>query len=121
MQQHSKRHSKTCKKKNTTCRFNFPRPVSAKTFICRGKSNADIQKTCKCNVPSTTVVTPCACVHNEALKMKKDVAEKMMGDIKKALTDETISYGTVEHLFDSLGISQHLKLHMNGLVKRHMF
>lgn len=38
--QHSKRHSKTCKKKNTLCCFNFPRPPSARTFICRGKSDA---------------------------------------------------------------------------------
>ncbi|XP_063405704.1 uncharacterized protein LOC134689670 [Mytilus trossulus] len=31
--QHSKNHSKTCKKKGTVCRFNFPRPPSTKTFI----------------------------------------------------------------------------------------
>lgn len=33
MQQHSKRHSKTCKKGKKTCRFNFPRPPSMRTFI----------------------------------------------------------------------------------------
>ncbi len=27
VQQHSKRHAKTCRKKGTTCRFNFPRPT----------------------------------------------------------------------------------------------
>ena len=33
VQQHSKNHSKSCKKKGTICRFNFPRPPSEKTFI----------------------------------------------------------------------------------------
>ena len=33
VQQHSKNHSKSCKKKGTMCRFNFPRPPSEKTFI----------------------------------------------------------------------------------------
>lgn len=26
-------HSKTCKKKNAVCRFNFPRPASSRTFM----------------------------------------------------------------------------------------
>ena len=33
VQQHSKRHSKSCKKKGTECRFNFPRPPSMRTFV----------------------------------------------------------------------------------------
>lgn len=33
VQQHSKKHSKSCRKKGTNCRFNFPRPPSARTFI----------------------------------------------------------------------------------------
>ncbi|XP_063435689.1 uncharacterized protein LOC134716610 [Mytilus trossulus] len=35
VQQHSKNHSKSCRKKGTECRFNFPRPPSEKTFISR--------------------------------------------------------------------------------------
>ncbi|VDI00589.1 Hypothetical predicted protein [Mytilus galloprovincialis] len=35
VQQHSKTHSKSCRKKGTVCRFNFPRPPSEKTFISR--------------------------------------------------------------------------------------
>ncbi|XP_077060992.1 uncharacterized protein LOC143713566 [Siphateles boraxobius] len=35
VQKHSSRHSKTCRKKNTVCRFNFPRPPSNRTFITR--------------------------------------------------------------------------------------
>ncbi|XP_061191659.1 uncharacterized protein LOC133199853 [Saccostrea echinata] len=35
VQQHSKSHSKSCRKKGTECRFNFPRPPSERTFISR--------------------------------------------------------------------------------------
>lgn len=35
VQQHSKNHSKSCKKKGTVCRFNFPRPPSDRTFISK--------------------------------------------------------------------------------------
>ncbi|XP_071177666.1 uncharacterized protein [Mytilus edulis] len=43
VQQHSKHHTKSCKKKGTTCRFHFPRPPSEKTFISRRQSLADPQ------------------------------------------------------------------------------
>ncbi|XP_062580136.1 uncharacterized protein LOC134242119 [Saccostrea cucullata] len=33
VQQHSKKHSKSCRKKGTECRFNYPRPPSQSTFI----------------------------------------------------------------------------------------
>ncbi|XP_071172145.1 uncharacterized protein [Mytilus edulis] len=43
--QHSKNHSKTCKKKGTVCRFNFPRPPSTKTFISEpSKPDKDTKK-----------------------------------------------------------------------------
>ncbi|XP_062597979.1 uncharacterized protein LOC134259411 [Saccostrea cucullata] len=35
VQQHSKGHSKSCRKKGTECRFNFPRPPTESTFISR--------------------------------------------------------------------------------------
>ncbi|XP_062571478.1 uncharacterized protein LOC134233522 [Saccostrea cucullata] len=35
VQQHSKSHSKSCRKKGTDCRFHFPRPPSERTFITR--------------------------------------------------------------------------------------
>ncbi|XP_078330659.1 uncharacterized protein LOC111107339 [Crassostrea virginica] len=33
VQQHSKKHSKSCRKKGSECRFHFPRPPSVNTFI----------------------------------------------------------------------------------------
>ena len=35
VQMHSRKHSKSCKKKGTECRFNFPRPPSERTFVIR--------------------------------------------------------------------------------------
>ena len=35
VQVHNRNHSKSCRKYNTTCRFNFPRPPVEKTFVAR--------------------------------------------------------------------------------------
>ena len=40
-QQHSKRHTKSCKKGNSPCRFNYPRPVAKRTFVSRPVSKTD--------------------------------------------------------------------------------
>ncbi len=60
VQQHSKQHSKTCKKKKNVCRFNFPRPASARTFIC-GDINETSKKECKCKVDRRDKVMQCNC------------------------------------------------------------
>lgn len=54
VQKPSEQHSKACKKRNTVCRFNFPGPVSARTFICR-KPVKDI-----CTRPAGTMDVECA-------------------------------------------------------------
>ncbi|XP_038063129.1 uncharacterized protein LOC119733831 [Patiria miniata] len=41
VQLHSRKHSKSCKKKGTECRFNFPRPPSVRTFISKPDPSAD--------------------------------------------------------------------------------
>ena len=45
VQHNSKRHSKSGRKRNTVCRFNFPRPASGRTFICHSTED---QTVCKC-------------------------------------------------------------------------
>ena len=40
-QKHSRNHTKSCKKGNRPCRFNYPRPVAKRTFISRPVSNTD--------------------------------------------------------------------------------
>ncbi|XP_062600922.1 uncharacterized protein LOC134262538 [Saccostrea cucullata] len=41
VQQHSKSHSKSCRKKGTDCRFHFPRPPSERTFITKQCENVE--------------------------------------------------------------------------------
>jgi len=91
VQQHSKRHSKTCKKNKTVCRFNFPRPASTRTFICRSSEE-------ECARQGTTL----------ADKAKREWAEKVMKSIKAALSGDTATVGNVEQLFHTLEIDQTL-------------
>ncbi|XP_042265880.1 uncharacterized protein LOC121896203 [Thunnus maccoyii] len=107
VQQHSKQHSKTCKKKNTVCRFNFPRPASARTFICRSKNDEECKKTCNCHKDETDKSSTCV-NHGQKTsnEMKKDYAAEIMTKIKNALSNERNSYDSVVHLFQSVGIDQ---------------
>ena len=75
VQQHSKRHSKTCKKKNTVCRFNFPRPASARTFICRHEPDEVVEQ-CSCAVDPTNILAPCECDRRLAAKKRKQEQAK---------------------------------------------
>ncbi|XP_076132870.1 uncharacterized protein LOC143114916 [Alosa pseudoharengus] len=107
VQQHSKRHSKTCKKKSTVCRFNFPRPPSGQTFICHKKEESDDEETCEdekeCECPLSQV---CECPKPKKSNMRKDVAEDILGKVKTAIADVDKVYESVQDLFDTLGISQ---------------
>ncbi|XP_053179094.1 uncharacterized protein LOC128362380 [Scomber japonicus] len=104
VQQHSKRHSKTCKKKNTACRFNFPKVPSARTFISRSPSGEEAKNKCKCEESAA-----CTCGKRDMKKpdlMKRDYAEDIVGRIKAAVLKEENSNLTVEELWQRLGISQ---------------
>ncbi|KAI7790400.1 hypothetical protein IRJ41_003612 [Triplophysa rosa] len=82
VQKHSVRHSKTCRKKNTVCRFNFPRPPSGRTFITRAVLNY-----LKSND-------------------KHDTASAILKKIKSALTDSDVVFDSTDAFFQSIGINQ---------------
>ncbi|XP_073714001.1 uncharacterized protein [Misgurnus anguillicaudatus] len=82
VQKHSTRHSKTCRKKNTVCRFNFPRPPSSRTFITRA-CNADEFKG----------------------KNEDDTANAILQKIKNALNSD-VMFDSTDDLFSSVGICQ---------------
>ncbi|XP_072563646.1 uncharacterized protein [Paramormyrops kingsleyae] len=85
VQQHSKRHSKTCKKKGTTCRFNFPRPPSNRTFLSSHKlGNAE----------------------TDGKHLKKEVAAAIMKKVKHALLNTEANYDSVDSLFDAIHLNQ---------------
>ncbi|XP_071965644.1 uncharacterized protein [Antedon mediterranea] len=83
VQIHSKRHSKSCKKKGTNCRFNFPRQPSGNTFVMRptivDKDNDD----------------------NDENKQ----AMELLTSVKDAVTNEETYKNAIE-LFQNLGITQ---------------
>ncbi|VDI50596.1 Hypothetical predicted protein, partial [Mytilus galloprovincialis] len=87
VQQHSKNHSKSCKKKGTTCRFNFPRPPSKKTFISRRQSLTD---------PSI----------KKSPQQMKDYAQSILHRLWTVLHDEHLENITTQNLFDAAGITQ---------------
>ncbi|XP_061601162.1 uncharacterized protein LOC133463585 [Cololabis saira] len=102
VQQHSKRHSKSCKKNKTVCRFNFPKVPSSRTFISRspGIENAK----CKCKV-----VDPCTCgkrVDKTKERMKSEDARGILEKIKNAVLDERYSNVSFNTMLRSLGINQ---------------
>ncbi|KAK6167006.1 hypothetical protein SNE40_021119 [Patella caerulea] len=91
VQTHSKKHSKSCKKKNTVCRFNFPRPPSEETFVCR---TVDMDKS----------------DNQESRKdeISNDQAKTILECIMKAISDPDKNYDSFEDLYTDLDITQEL-------------
>ncbi|XP_049319463.1 uncharacterized protein LOC125780983 [Astyanax mexicanus] len=103
VQMHSRRHSKTCRKRNSVCRFNFPRPPSNKTFISRKTKEEESTKKCSCSAVSCT----CACeVSNKV--MNKEQATKILAMVRSAISTDTNTCNTVSELFASIGINQEM-------------
>ena len=106
VQKHSKRHSKTCKKNGTVCRFNFPKPPSARTFISRPPIKEE-DKTCTCQEDGALTLSECACQLRRRNKLEqKQMAVRTMTKIKEALSDDNLSFDSVEQLFNSLLVDQ---------------
>ena len=82
VQTHSKRHSKSCEKKGTKCRFNFPRPPSEKTFIIKQGDTDDNDK-------------------GDLVKEAKD----LLNTVKGAVTDN-VNYDDARKLFEDLKTTQ---------------
>lgn len=90
---------KTCKKNNTVCRFNLPRPVSGRTFICHPQ--VDAVEPCAC--PSVLANPSTSCVVDDA---KRKCKELFLTAIKLALSDESCTFNSVQDLFKHLTITQ---------------
>ncbi|KAG7999536.1 ATP-dependent DNA helicase PIF1 [Nibea albiflora] len=109
VQQHSKRHSKTCKKGKTVCRFNFPRPPSARTFISRSVTDEENTNSCACKPTEGQTSAQCACRckgQASLAQMKTEVAAKIMSAIKEAVRNDSLNFETAEELFRHVGVTQ---------------
>nr|XP_054591539.1 uncharacterized protein LOC129155839 [Nothobranchius furzeri] len=90
VQMHSKKHSKSCRKNHTTCRFHFPRPPSNNTFICTQETDVDNKEN-----PS-----------DKSSSDLKKAAKHIMTKVKEALTSENNTFSSIDDLFNSIGIDQ---------------
>ncbi|XP_052692014.1 uncharacterized protein LOC128170074 [Crassostrea angulata] len=92
VQQHSKKHSKSCKKKGTECRFNFPRPPSQKTFITNAQ---EVEEENSDECEKETMVN-------------KTYAKELLLSVWEKVQNEVDGIITTEELFDDLSLSQEL-------------
>ena len=88
VQQHSKSHSKSCRKKGTECRFNFPRPPSEKTFVKR---------------PCEQDTESCS---DEGLSSAQ--AKEFLLNVWNEVLDEKNEGKTTEEIFQSIQLTQNL-------------
>ncbi|XP_070540155.1 uncharacterized protein [Ptychodera flava] len=125
VQKHSTRHSKSCRKHGTDCRFNFPRPPSEKTFIARPDTDAQLPEVIRKAVNDLDKAlsginsnsTESSVEYYEVDEVESDQAPKVLskGEAKKilskiwtALSDSEKTFSTVESLFTSIGVTQDL-------------
>ncbi|XP_029957163.1 uncharacterized protein LOC115395673 [Salarias fasciatus] len=106
VQTHSKRHSKSCRKNKTTCRFHFPKPASTRTFLCKMKEcRCDKQKLKEAQKnPDSENKLVCKCFEKDN-PMKKEVAKEILASVSKAIREEE-PFDSVEELFASRHINQ---------------
>ncbi|XP_026121918.1 uncharacterized protein LOC113104784, partial [Carassius auratus] len=103
VQQHSKRHAKTCRKKGTTCRFNFPRPPSENTFISRRRQIDNNDKTTddgQCESKDKKV--------DNSKEISKELAESIMKKVRECLLNTDAVFDSVDSMFASIGINQEI-------------
>ncbi|XP_062602075.1 uncharacterized protein LOC134263710 [Saccostrea cucullata] len=90
VQQHSKKHSKSCRKKGTDCRFNFPRPPSVCTFI-----NSQLEEENMDNSEDAT-----------GLKQERSISKEILLQVWNEVQDESNELKTTGEIFQQLGLTQ---------------
>ncbi|XP_061169173.1 uncharacterized protein LOC133178496 [Saccostrea echinata] len=93
VQQHSKKHSKTCKKKGTECRFNFPRPPSQRTFISTPQDDENLEH-----------------CETEAVerKINKAYAKEILLSVWDKVQTDGEENSSIEEIFNDLSLTQEL-------------
>ncbi|XP_062579086.1 uncharacterized protein LOC134241009 [Saccostrea cucullata] len=92
VQQHSKKHSKSCRKKGTDCRFNFPRPPSVSTFINSPLEEENLEKD-----PEVAATE---------LKHRSTIAKETLLQVWEEVQEEAKEKETTEEIFERLGLTQ---------------
>ena len=87
VQQHSKKHSNSCRKKGTECRFNFPRPPSVKTFI---------------NTPHDEDSDNVTCPETKDVRQEQLIAKQLLIRVWNEIEESK----TTEEIFNELNVTQ---------------
>ncbi|XP_052695810.1 uncharacterized protein LOC128174255 [Crassostrea angulata] len=97
VQQHSKKHSKSCKKNGKECRFNFPRPPSQRTFITEKHDDDDEDETAEIQD-----------VHqrNSTSNLTKSQAKEILLSVWNKIHTDCDGYETTEDIFEDLSLNQ---------------
>ncbi|XP_078795313.1 uncharacterized protein LOC144988623 isoform X2 [Oryzias latipes] len=109
VQQHSRTHTKSCKKGGTKCRFNFPKTASGRTFVIEDEK---IVKCPKCTDPNVKVgeVSKLECICWK-IDMKKQIAAEafdFLTEINRVVNDDKSEFETLEQIFEYFQIDQEI-------------
>ncbi|XP_062601396.1 uncharacterized protein LOC134263100 [Saccostrea cucullata] len=92
VQQHSKKHSKSCRKKGTECRFNYPRPPSQCTFISSPSDEDDTEN------PEQTTLS------NLGKSRAKDILLAVWNEVQ----NESNELKSTEEIFSKIPLTQEM-------------
>ena len=111
VQTHSQAHTKSCRKTGKTCRFNFPRPPSNRTFICRGTklSEAYVQdKNGGDNENDDDNEQPNNSNNNtdEAERFEQEYAKEALKQVWNLLSDKERQFDSFEDVLKAANMSQ---------------
>lgn len=87
VQQHSKKLSISCKKKGTTCRFNFPRPPTNESFLTHTKTEQE---------------------QNETDENRNALAKQILTKVKECSSQTDSAFDSIDDLYSSLGVNQEI-------------
>lgn len=110
VQQLSKRHAKTCTKKNSFVIFIFQdhHQIEHSSDAVKVTTIAQNLYQSTCDVTDANNLTPCACVNKKqetSKQTKRAIAKDILSKLKTALSDDTRKYDSVNQLFESAGVN----------------
>ena len=112
VQIHSQTHTKSCRKTGKTCRFNFPRPPSKRTFICRGAKVSETQNQDSDNSGDDDDSDDDEHTSNskshrtEADKAEQEHAKGTLKKVWDLLSDKERHFASFEEVLNAANISQ---------------
>ena len=111
VQTHSQTHTKSCRKTGKTCRFNFPRPPSNRTFICKGSSmsdthNEDDKSDTDTNHDESSNKDNAGKSTMEEDKAEQKYAKEMLKKVWDLLSDETKQFAAFQDVLEAANLSQ---------------